>query len=61
MQVRPYNIDRTVNLRELSPSDVDQLITIKGLVIRSSPVIPDMRAGKNGIYFLLMYVIARLF
>ena len=25
--------------------DVDQLVTIKGLLIRSSPIIPDMKEG----------------
>lgn len=43
IQTRPYNLDRIVNMRELSPSEVDQLIVIKGLVIRSSPILPDMR------------------
>lgn len=38
-------MNRHVNLRELSPSEVDQLVTIKGLVIRTSPIMPDMRAG----------------
>lgn len=28
--------------------DVDQLVTIKGLMIRTSPVIPDMKEGKLG-------------
>ncbi|KAJ8323951.1 hypothetical protein BDV3_002130 [Batrachochytrium dendrobatidis] len=43
MRVRPFNIQRTVNLRELNPSDIDQLVTIKGLLIRSSPVLPDLK------------------
>ncbi|RCH81810.1 hypothetical protein CU098_002792 [Rhizopus stolonifer] len=30
-------------MRELDPQNVDQLITIKGLMIRASPVIPDMK------------------
>lgn len=32
-----------VNLRELNPDDIDQLITVKGLMIRTSSVIPDMK------------------
>ncbi|KAH6570542.1 hypothetical protein BASA50_008269 [Batrachochytrium salamandrivorans] len=43
MRVRPFNIQRTVNLRELNPSDIDQLVTVKGLLIRSSPVLPDLK------------------
>ncbi|KAJ9142209.1 DNA helicase [Pleurostoma richardsiae] len=40
--VRPYGLDKTINLRDLNPSDMDKLICIKGLVIRTTPVIPDM-------------------
>ena len=45
LQVRPFQMDRHVNLREMSPSEVDQLITLKGLVIRSTSILPDMRTG----------------
>lgn len=41
--VRPYGMDKTTNLRELNPSDMDRMISIKGLVIRTTPVIPDMK------------------
>jgi DNA replication licensing factor MCM4 len=40
---RPFGLDETTNLRDLNPSDMDKLICIKGLVIRTTPVIPDMR------------------
>ncbi|PHZ09194.1 MCM-domain-containing protein [Rhizopus microsporus ATCC 52813] len=43
MKVRPFNLKQSVNMRELDPQKVDQLITIKGLLIRASPVIPDMK------------------
>ncbi|KAH8814909.1 MCM2/3/5 family-domain-containing protein [Xylogone sp. PMI_703] len=42
-KVRPFGLDQTVNMRELNPSDVDKIVSIKGLVIRTSPIIPDMR------------------
>lgn len=45
IQVRPFNLDRSVNMRDLDPSDMDQLISIKGLIIRVSNIIPDMRVG----------------
>lgn len=45
IQVRPFNIERHVNLREMSPSQVDQLISVKGLVIRSTSILPDMRTA----------------
>ncbi|KAL2270227.1 hypothetical protein VTJ83DRAFT_2411 [Remersonia thermophila] len=41
--VRPFNTDKIINLRDLNPSDMDKLISIKGLVIRATPVIPDMK------------------
>ncbi|RYO87538.1 hypothetical protein DL764_008850 [Monosporascus ibericus] len=40
---RPRGLDKVTNLRDLNPSDMDKLICIKGLVIRTTPVIPDMR------------------
>ncbi|KAI8806476.1 MCM2/3/5 family-domain-containing protein [Cladochytrium replicatum] len=46
MRVRPFNLNRMVNLRQLDPSDIDQLVTVKGLLIRASTVIPDLKVGK---------------
>ncbi|KAI1399645.1 cell division control protein 54 [Hypoxylon fuscum] len=40
---RPWGLDEVTNLRDLNPSDMDKLICIKGLVIRTTPVIPDMK------------------
>lgn len=45
IQVRPFNIGSSVNMRELDPSDIDKLITIKGLIIRVSSIVPDMRVA----------------
>lgn len=42
-KVRPFGLDSTINLRDLNPSDMDKLISIKGLVIRTTPIIPDMK------------------
>ena len=41
-QVRPYSADKTKNTRGLSPEDIDQLITINGMVTRASDLIPEM-------------------
>ncbi|KKP06285.1 minichromosome maintenance protein 4 (cell division control protein 54) [Trichoderma harzianum] len=41
--VRPFGLDNMTNLRDLNPSDMDRLVSIKGLVIRTTPVIPDMK------------------
>ncbi|KAI1843330.1 hypothetical protein JX265_007804 [Neoarthrinium moseri] len=40
---RPFGLGDVTNMRDLNPSDMDKLICIKGLVIRTTPVIPDMR------------------
>lgn len=45
IQVRPFNCGRNINMRELNPEDIDQLVAVKGLVIRSSNIIPDMRTA----------------
>uniref|UniRef100_A0A2C9JVK5 DNA replication licensing factor MCM4 n=1 Tax=Biomphalaria glabrata TaxID=6526 RepID=A0A2C9JVK5_BIOGL len=43
IQVRPYNAEHTKNMRGLNPEDIDQLITVSGMVIRTSSLIPEMR------------------
>ena len=44
---RTFGLDNTINLRDLNPGDMDRLISIKGLVIRTTPIIPDMREGES--------------
>ncbi|XP_026580378.1 DNA replication licensing factor mcm4-like [Pseudonaja textilis] len=43
IQVRPYNALKTRNMRSLNPEDIDQLITISGMVISTSQLIPEMQ------------------
>ncbi|XP_065915389.1 DNA replication licensing factor mcm4-like [Dysidea avara] len=43
IQVRPYNVEKTKNMRMLDPDDIDKLITIGGMVIRLTPLVPEMR------------------
>ncbi|KAJ1917971.1 MCM DNA helicase complex subunit [Mycoemilia scoparia] len=45
LRIRPFNLINTVNMRELNPGDIDKLISIKGLMIRASSVIPDMQTA----------------
>ncbi|KJH44662.1 MCM2/3/5 family protein [Dictyocaulus viviparus] len=45
IELRPFNADKTRNMRSLNPSDIDQLITITGMVTRTSSLIPEMRMG----------------
>lgn len=43
-KVRPFGLE-SVNMRDLNPQDIDKLVTIRGLVIRATPVIPDMKSA----------------
>jgi len=43
IQVRPYNLKQKKLLRELNPDDIDKLIAVKGLVIRASDIVPEMK------------------
>lgn len=45
IQVRPFNAGDSKNMRSLNPEDIDKLITISGMVIRTSSLIPEMRAA----------------
>lgn len=45
-KVRPFGLDKTINLRELNPGDMEKLVSLQGLVIRTTPIIPDMKEGK---------------
>jgi len=42
-KVLPFGLEKTVNMRDLDPTDMDKLVSVKGLVIRTTPVIPDMK------------------
>lgn len=43
IQIRPFNCEQSRQLRNLNPEDLDQLVTVNGLVIRVSNVISEMR------------------
>ncbi|KAL7675062.1 hypothetical protein ACOME3_001330 [Neoechinorhynchus agilis] len=40
--VRPFNSPNRKAMRMLDPSDIDQLVTIAGMVTRLSPILPEM-------------------
>ena len=44
-QVRLFNLVESSNMRELDPQDIDKLISLKGMVIRCSQILPDLRAA----------------
>jgi DNA replication licensing factor MCM4 len=45
VQVRPYNLKEVSNLRELDPVNMDTLICCKGMIVRSSSIIPDLKVA----------------
>ena len=45
VQVRPYNLKEVSNLRCLDPIAMDSLVCIKGMIVRCSPIIPDLKVA----------------
>lgn len=44
-KIRPFNVTQHKGMRELNPLDIDKLITVRGLVLRLTSVIPDMKVA----------------
>ncbi|KAB8346083.1 hypothetical protein FH972_023134 [Carpinus fangiana] len=44
-RTRPFGLDEATNLRDLNPKDIDICVSVKGLVIRATPVIPEMNSA----------------
>nr|WCZ58672.1 DNA replication licensing factor MCM4 [Seculamonas ecuadoriensis] len=45
VQCRMFNLQRSKPMRDLDPSDIDQLVSIRGMVTRCSSVIPEIRVA----------------
>ena len=45
IQVRPYNLKVVSNLRSLDPISMDTLICCKGMIVRCSSIIPDLKVA----------------
>ncbi|XP_058756779.1 DNA replication licensing factor MCM4-like [Vicia villosa] len=43
VQARIYNLKTSTSMRNLNPSDVERMISMKGMIIRSSSIIPEIR------------------
>lgn len=43
IQVRVFNLRTVSRMRDLGPPDIDKLVSIRGIVIRTSDIIPEMR------------------
>lgn len=44
-KIRPFNVESQRGMRELNPEDIDRLVSVKGLVLRATPIIPDMKVA----------------
>ena len=47
LQIKTFNLhkDQKKNMRDLNPTDIDQLVCIRGMVTRTTNVIPDLKAA----------------
>ncbi|CAN0494172.1 unnamed protein product, partial [Ectocarpus sp. 8 AP-2014] len=43
IQVRTYNLREVKPLRNLDPQHIDQMVALRGMVIRTSQIIPDLK------------------
>lgn len=45
VQVRPFNLKTLSHMRALDPNSIDNLLSIRGMVVRTSPIIPDLKVA----------------
>ena len=45
IQVRPYNLRNVSHLRTLDPIHMDSLVGVQGMIVRTSPILPDLRVA----------------
>ncbi|KAF8377891.1 hypothetical protein HHK36_031279 [Tetracentron sinense] len=43
IQARIFNLKASTSLRNLNPSDIEKMVSVKGMIIRSSSIIPEIR------------------
>ena len=43
IQVRPYNLRKIHRIRELGPQHIDRLISFRGIIIRNSDIVPELK------------------
>ena len=45
IQVRTFNLKEVKTMRDLNPKDIDQMVAVRGMITRTSGVIPDIKMG----------------
>ena len=43
IQVRPHNLRKVYRVRELGPLHIEKLVSLRGIVIRNSDIVPEMK------------------
>ncbi|XP_020517369.1 DNA replication licensing factor MCM4 [Amborella trichopoda] len=43
IQTRVFNLRSSVNMRDLNPSDIEKMVSVKGMIIRCSSIIPEIK------------------
>ncbi len=43
IQVRPHNLRKVYRIRELGPTHIEKLVSLRGIVIRNSDIVPEMK------------------
>ncbi|EPS58855.1 hypothetical protein M569_15957, partial [Genlisea aurea] len=43
IQARIFNLKRSTTMRDLNPSDVEKMVSLKGMIIRCSSIIPEIK------------------
>ncbi|XXG51405.1 hypothetical protein AAC387_Pa02g5185 [Persea americana] len=43
IQTRIFNLRSSVSMRNLNPSDIEKMVSVKGMIIRCSSIIPEIR------------------
>ncbi|ELA41007.1 uncharacterized protein VICG_01966 [Vittaforma corneae ATCC 50505] len=48
IKIRPYNIGRPLSIRDVDPKDIDKIVSVTGMAVRTSSIIPEVR---RAVYF----------
>ena len=43
IQIRPHNLRKVYRIRELGPTHIEKLVSLRGIVIRNSDIVPEMK------------------
>ena len=41
--MRPHNLRKVFRIRELGPAHIEKLVSLRGIVIRTSDIVPEMK------------------